>query len=138
MFQIPKSLKSYVVYKFICLGCNACYIGQTTCHLSIRIKEHLETDKKSHLFAHLVNVETCSTLSTENCLEISDSTSTPFSLKLKEAKHIIWKKPSLHKQQKHVSISITVKSSFMFHYYFHFTLFLLFPLVYYFLFEHLS
>ena len=36
--------------------------------------------------------------------------------------HIIWKKSSLNKQQKHVSISITVSWSFIFDYYFHFTL----------------
>ena len=30
---IPKFLKSFVVYKFVCPGCNACYIGETTCHL---------------------------------------------------------------------------------------------------------
>ena len=105
---IPKFLKSFVVYKFVCPGCNACYIGETTRHLSTRIKEHLETDKKSHIFAHLVNNETCKALSTENCFEIIDSASFPFRLKLKEAMHIIWKKPSLNKQQKHVSISITV------------------------------
>ena len=35
--------------------------------------------------------------------------------------HIIWKKPSLNKQ-KHVSISITVWSSFLSNYYFHFIL----------------
>ena len=105
---VPKSLKSFVVYKFVCPGCNACYIGETTRHLSTRIKEHLETDKKSHIFAHLVNNETCKVLSTENCFEIIDSTYTPFRLKLKEAMHIIWKKPSFNKQQKHVSISMTV------------------------------
>ena len=101
---IPKFLKSFVVYKFVCTGCN----GETTRHLSTRIKEHLKTDKKSHIFAHLVNNETCKALSTENCFEIIDSVSTPFKLKFKEAMHIIWKKPSLNKQQKHVSISITV------------------------------
>ena len=105
---IPKFLKSFVVYKFVCPDCNACYIGETTCHLSARIKEHLETDKKSHIFAYLVNNETCKALSTENCFEIIDSTSTPFQLELKEAMHIIGKKPSLNKQQKHVSISKTV------------------------------
>ena len=105
---IPKSLKSFVAYKFVCPSCNACYIGKTIRHLSTRIKKNLETDKKSHIFAHLVNNETCKGLSTENCFEIIDSTSTPFRLKLKEAMHIIWKKPSLNKQQKHVSISITV------------------------------
>ena len=103
-----KSLKSFVVYKFVCPGCSACYIGETTRYLAARTKEHLKTDKKSHVFAHLVNNENCKTLSIENCFEIIDSVSTPFKLKLKEAMHIIWKKPSLNKHQKHVSMSITV------------------------------
>ena len=59
---------------------------------------HLETDKMSHVFAHLVNNETFKALSNENCFEIIDSDSTPFKLKLKETMHIIWKKPSLNKQ----------------------------------------
>ena len=105
---IPKVLKSFVVYKFVCPGFNACYIGETTRHLSTRIKEHLETDKKSHIFTHFVTNETCKTVITENCFEIIDSASTTFRLKLKEAIHIIWKKPSLNKQHKHLSISITV------------------------------
>ena len=105
---IPKFLKPFIVDKFVCPGCNPCCIGETNSPLSTRVKEHLETDKKSHIFAYLVNNETCKALSTENCFEIIDSASTPFKLKLKEAMHIIWKKPSLNKQQKHVSISITV------------------------------
>ena len=134
----PKSLKSFLVYKFVCPGCSACYIGETTRHLSTRIKEYLEADKKSHIFAHLANNETCKAFKTENCFEIIDSASTPFRLKLIEATHIIWKKPSLNKQQKHVSICITVHSSFMFNHYFHLPFhFILFALVYYFLFEHL-
>ena len=86
---IPKSLKSFAVYKFVCSSCNACYIGETTRHLSTRIKELLETDKKSHIFTHLVNNEICKALSTENCFEIIDSAPTPFRLKLIEAIHII-------------------------------------------------
>ena len=105
---IPNSLKSFVVSKFVCPGCNACYIGETIRHLSTRIREHLEMDKKSHIFAHLVNNETCKSLNIKICFEIIDSASAPFSLKLKEAMYIIWKKPSLNEQQKHVSISITV------------------------------
>ena len=42
---ILKLLKSFVVYKFVCLGCNASYIGETTPHLSTRIEEHLGKDK---------------------------------------------------------------------------------------------
>ena len=75
-YPIPKFLKSFVVYKSICPGWNACYIGETTCHLSTRIKEHLKTDKKSHIFAHLVNDKTCKARNTENCFEIIDSAST--------------------------------------------------------------
>ena len=67
---ISKSLKSFVAYKFVCPSCNAYYIGKTTRHLSTRTKEYLETDKKSHISAHLVNNETCKALSTENCFEI--------------------------------------------------------------------
>ena len=76
--------------------------------MSTRVKEDLVTDKKFQIFAHLVNNEAWKALSTENCFEIIDSDSTPFRLKLKEAMRIIWKKPSLNKQIKHVSISITV------------------------------
>ena len=47
---IPKLLKFFVVYKFVCPRCNACYIIETTRHLSRRIKEHFEKDKKSHIF----------------------------------------------------------------------------------------
>ena len=64
--------------------------------LSARIKEHLETEKKSYIFAHFVNNETCKALRTENCFEIIDSASSPFKLKMKEAMHIIWNKPSLN------------------------------------------
>ena len=90
-------------------------------------KEHLETDKKSHIFVHLVNNETCKELSTENCFEIIDSASIPFKLKLKEAMHKSWKRPSFNKQQKHVIISIIVQSSYKFNCYFHFIL--LFPFI---------
>ena len=68
----------------------------------------MQTNKNSHICAHLVNSETCKALSTEKCFEIIDSASTLFKLKLKEATHIILKKQSLNKQQKHVSISTTV------------------------------
>ena len=64
---VPKLLKSFVVYKFVCPGCNACYIGETTRHLSTRIEEHLEKDKKSHIFKHLDENHNCKSLSTADC-----------------------------------------------------------------------
>ena len=49
---VPQSLRSRVVYKFQCASCNACYIGETTRHLSTRIREHLVSDKSSHIYKH--------------------------------------------------------------------------------------
>ena len=105
---IPKLLKSFVVYKFVCPGCNYCYIGEITRHLSTRIEEHLRKDKKSHIFKHLDENHHCKSLSTPDSFQIIDSASSKFRLKLKEAMHISWTKPSLNRQLKHVSIYATV------------------------------
>lgn len=59
--------------------------AETTHYLTKRIKEHLETEKKSHIFARLVHNENCSVVTTENCFKVINSTSTPFRLKLKKA-----------------------------------------------------
>ena len=40
--SVPKYLKSFVVYRFRCPGCNMSYIGETTYYLTTRIKEHLK------------------------------------------------------------------------------------------------
>ena len=97
---IPKLLKYFVVYKFVCPGCNACYIGETTHHLSARIE--------SHIFKHLKENHNCKSLSTPDCFQIIDFASSRFRLKLKMAMRITWTKPSLNRQLKHVSTSITV------------------------------
>ena len=47
--KIPFDLRSFVVYKFVFGSCKADYTGRTKRHLSTMIKEHLETDKKSHV-----------------------------------------------------------------------------------------
>ena len=39
--KVPKFLRSGVVYLFKCRCCSASYVGQTTCHLHIRVSEHL-------------------------------------------------------------------------------------------------
>ena len=50
---IPDALKSLVVYQFTCAGCNSCYFGETSRHFATRVKEHLSTDKNSHVYKHL-------------------------------------------------------------------------------------
>ena len=92
----PKYLRSFVVYRFTCSGCNASYIGETTRHLSTRIKEHLEIDSKSHIFKHLNINRNCEELGDTASFEIIDSATSSYRLKLKEAMHITWEKPSLN------------------------------------------
>ena len=49
---IPCGLCMHVVYKFLCLGCNACYVRETFWHLFTHVHEHLVSDRTSHIFRH--------------------------------------------------------------------------------------
>ena len=100
---MPKYLKSFVVCRFTCPGRNANYGGETTCYLTTRIKQHLETDSRSHIFKHFSTNRNCKELCDAKCFEIIDSTTSPYRLKLKETMHITLEKLSLNKQVKHVS-----------------------------------
>ena len=106
--SLPNALKSYVVYKFTCAGCQSCYVSETKRHLPARLKEHLETDSKSHIFQHLKDNPSCRDVCDTSCFKIIDHASSPFRLKVKEALHIQWLKPVLNKQQKHVSITTSI------------------------------
>ena len=50
---VPDGLRSRVVYKFVCAGCNACYVGETCRHFSTCVREHLLSDRASYIFKHL-------------------------------------------------------------------------------------
>ena len=105
---LPNVLKSFVVYKFVCAGCQSVYIGKTKRHLSTIINEHLVTHKKSHIFKHLLEKSACKILCDEKCFAIIDSVSFLFRLRLKDALHITWLKPNLNKQKEHVTITFSV------------------------------
>ena len=53
--SIQQSLRSHVIYKFTCAGCNACYIGYTTRHICTCVREHLVLDKASHIYKPLIS-----------------------------------------------------------------------------------
>ena len=93
---LPSALKSFVIYKFVCVGYQSCYIGETKRHLLTMINEHLVTDKNSHIFIHLLENSACKNLYDENCFAIIYSVFSSFRLKLKEALHITWLKPNLN------------------------------------------
>ena len=95
-------------------GNNASYIGETTCHLTPRIKEHLENCSKSHIFKHLDKNRNCRELCDNECFETINSTTSSYRLKLNEKMHITWEKLSLDKQAKHVSFSITIQFPIVF------------------------
>ena len=105
---LPSALVSFVVYKFVCAGCQSCYIGETKQHLPTRINENLVNDKKSHICKHLLENSACKNICDENCFAIIVSTSSSFRLKLKKALHITWLNPNINKQKEHVSITISV------------------------------
>ena len=82
MGPIPRTC---IVYKFLCTGCNACYVGESSRHLSTRVREHLVSDENSHVFRHLQNSRQCRTLCSDECFSILDHASTTLQLKIKEA-----------------------------------------------------
>ena len=57
--SIPKSLRSRVVYKFCCRGCNSVYVGVTCRHFSSHVREHITRDKSSHIYKHLLSSSSC-------------------------------------------------------------------------------
>ena len=90
------ALRSRVVYKFACAGCNACYVGETARHFSTRVREHLLSDRASHVFKHPQNSEHCRASCSVDCFHILDHAPTSFQLKIKEAIHIQREQPSLN------------------------------------------
>ena len=51
--RIPILSNSYIVYKFICPGCSANYIGETQCTLYKRTLQHGHEQKDSAIYKHL-------------------------------------------------------------------------------------
>ena len=102
------ALKSNVVYKLNCGGCNATYIGETTRHFTTRVTEHLERDKESHIYKHLRTNACCMQASDASCFSILDQARTEFQLKMKEGMYIQWEKPSLNRQVRSYKVGIII------------------------------
>ena len=109
---IPSGLRSCVFYKFSCAGCAAC---ETTRHFSTRVREHLETGRASHILKHLEGSKECRSACSLNGFATIDQASSRFALKIKEALHILWKKPTLNAQVKHVNLKLCLIYSLPLH-----------------------
>ena len=100
-------LRSQVVYKFAC----ASYIGETTMyslpHFHVRPWAPGFGQKFTRLqtFTDFRSLPCCMLC---RVFYFIDSTTTSFQIKLKEAMHIKWEKPTLNLQVKHVNLSISV------------------------------
>ena len=98
--KLSYGVKSYVIIKLLCAGCNASYVGETYRHISTRTYKHLETDKSSNIYQHSYKNPHCKSICDENCFSMSDLARTKYTLKLKEGIYIKSLKPSLNKQVK--------------------------------------
>ena len=102
--NFSETLKSRVVYSITCPGCESCYVGQTTRHLSTRLKEHLR--KSSPLGTHFaecgVDVKTVKAKVIDSCLNINK-------LLTLEALHIADKRPSLNTREEYRQRHLTLK-----------------------------
>ena len=89
--------------------CNACYIGESTRHLCTCtcVREHLLSDKSSHVYRYLQSSRACHDSSDTECFMILDSAASKFKLKIKEALHIKWESPILNQQLRHLDLSLS-------------------------------
>ena len=89
-------------------SCNACYVGETSRHLSTRVSERLVSDRTSHIFRHLPNSPQCRTFCSDECFNILDHASTTFQPKIKEAIHIQWEKLTPIRELYHVNLKLSL------------------------------
>ena len=105
---VRRELLTCVVYNFLCASCNACYVSETSRHLSTRVREHLISNRASHIFSHLHNSPQWRSHCFDECFNILDHTSTTFQLEIKEAIHIPREKPILNHQFYHVNLKLSL------------------------------
>ena len=105
---IPDHMKSFLVYKFICVSCSSSCIGETGCHFKTRIEEHINKDNKSHISNHLRSIETYFDPYNYLSFKIIDKANCKFDLKIKEALPINWRKSNLIAQQNHSALTLSL------------------------------
>ena len=102
-------MKSFLVYKFICVSCSSSCIGETGCHFKTRIEEHINKDNKSHISNHLRSIETYFDPYNYLSFKIIDKANCKFDLKIKEALPINWRKSNLIAQQNHSVLTLSLQ-----------------------------
>ena len=93
--QIPKMIKSNVVYKVTCPRCQACYVGKTFRHLCIRYGEE-RTRAAETVFKHMKKCGGAKQLKDEHIEVLSTVRGGNFRLKIMEALFIRELEPSIN------------------------------------------
>ena len=101
---VSKDLFSGVVYKIVCSGCDASYIGQTARHVKTRFAEHLHKD--SPLSGHL---ETCRPGARLVGPEVLDKCGNESKLLTLEALYIQKYKPELNQREEYRQRELTLR-----------------------------
>ena len=105
--SFARELRSKVVYKLTCSGCNSTYVGQTVRHLATRVDEHRKED--SPVGQHLLecNKEVGGTAELKS--EIIDQTANTHKLLTLEALHIWRERPKINTRDEFRSRELTLK-----------------------------
>ena len=83
------------------------HIGETSRHLSTRVREHLFTDTNSNIFKHLKGSVVCKEACSDSSFKVLGSANTPYKLKIKKALHVLWERLDLNKQIQHYDLSLS-------------------------------
>ena len=63
-----------IMYQFSCASYNACYVGETSRYFAKCVREHMSSDRSSHVYEHLQALEPeCRTSCNLDCFKILDS-----------------------------------------------------------------
>ena len=90
---IPNDLKSFLVYKLTCASCSCSYIGKTRHHFKTRIEEDIKRIT-SLIFLNIYTPLQHALTRIILCFKIIDKANAKFNLKIKEALHTNWRKPT--------------------------------------------
>ena len=116
--RLPMRLRSKILYRFTCNGCNSIYLGKTKRHFLVRAYEHLGlsllTDKKytynpnnnnnSGILDHLHQKDECN--GTLDNFEIIGKAKNDFFLRIKESLLIRKFKPTINSKDKSVPLHL--------------------------------
>ena len=111
--RVQAPLRSSILYKFSCGGCNATYVGETRRHLKKRIEEHtgisartgklVKGDPNSAIYKHVLQYHHVASAA---CFSIIGSATSNFDLCIKESLIIGKDKPVLNNNVKSLELQL--------------------------------